>query len=879
IIKASLVDSAGEEMCDRFTDLQNTTAYKNFEKQTIHDFEDRYVVNFDDSEDNNFGVLNENVVVVEPGRGENIFTYINNLDDSGEESDNVEEYYEFENPGDEISDLEPGDYVYIEDTTHLIKVENVLELDSNTVRLTPDKDMELYEAYDVVKVDTVVYAESAELQGAGVSLAASDEDVSVGGEFNAELGGSFEKELTEWLKLEGSLTGSFSAEIKIAYDIRWFAKDEFTFSLITGTNIKASITLSVFTNNDDLLEDAQEEKALTEIKLGKLKIPTNIPGLTITTTPFIPLEAELSAGITVEYTNKSRSGFIFSNINGKQKIDKKEETTKFYGEGKFTVKAGPKVEVGVEFLEEVLEAKLTIFGGLQVEATLVLRSDYLEETTTDDMHACNACLDCDVSWFFEANASLTYNLKPGKKNKKDDKNKLSGKLINIDIVKASGHFPISPKCYISLLNDAASVFEGEITFGWGECPNKKYRTEFVVKDEDGNEIPNVETVITNYAGENYGGGNTKFAEYLYKGEYIALCSVEGVSYHEIFEVEDSAQTVTILTVTKGTLEGKICDAEDRVTVLPGALIEIYKDGELYTTKTADSNGAYSVELHVGEYTIKISHDGYIDFKCHATVEPDRTTYMETFLMIEGEEGDEGAASGKVMNSLTGEGEDGVTLEFLPDWNNKSETAEAVASTTSDSDGDYEIELPIGNYTVRASKEEFTTSYFNIIVIPDETTDNQNGVITPVLGEGEGDNYLITLSWGANPRDLDSHLVGPLTNGGTFHVFYSDKSKYDGDIEVCNLDYDDTSSYGPEHITLVTLTDGAYYFYVHKYAGTGEIPTSEARVTIERGNTLVAVYNVPTSLAAARYWNVFAIKDGQIIVSNTITESPDTSYAG
>ncbi len=324
----------------------------------------------------------------------------------------------------------------------------------------------------------------------------------------------------------------------------------------------------------------------------------------------------------------------------------------------------------------------------------------------------------------------------------------------------------------------------------------------------------------------------------------------------------------------GTLSGKICKASDRTMAIPGASVEVYRNNLLYTTSTSNSSGNYTINLHEGRYLVKISAPGYIDFKSYATVSNNENTYMETFLLIEGSEHENGVASGKVVNSLTGNGVSEVNLVVKRDWNNTSEADAVVKTAVTDANGNYSIELPLGNYTVAISKDGYTSSAFNIIV-QSGTTENQNGTITPII---LGDNYLITLTWGENPRDLDSHVEGTLNNGDSFHVYYSHQSQYDGEFEVCTLDYDDTDGYGPEHITLNTTCDTPYYYYIFKYAGEGTVALSGAKVTIEQGNTLIAEFNVPTDLGESNYWNVFAIKNGELIVKNTISESPDTTYA-
>lgn len=121
------------------------------------------------------------------------------------------------------------------------------------------------------------------------------------------------------------------------------------------------------------------------------------------------------------------------------------------------------------------------------------------------------------------------------------------------------------------------------------------------------------------------------------------------------------------------------------------------------------------------------------------------------------------------------------------------------------------------------------------------------------------------------------MQGKWSNGNSFHVYYSSKTSYYTYNENCILDVDDTTSYGPETITLKQTSNGSYYYYIHKYAGNGTLLTSEAKITVYRAGSLVATFNVPTNLEEGDYWNVFAIINGQIIPNNTITRSPNTSY--
>ncbi len=335
---------------------------------------------------------------------------------------------------------------------------------------------------------------------------------------------------------------------------------------------------------------------------------------------------------------------------------------------------------------------------------------------------------------------------------------------------------------------------------------------------------------------------------------------------KIAEIENAKKT--------GTLSGTICEASDRTTPVRYTDINIYRnDGSYAYRASGDANGYYSLTMEEGDYKVDIDALGYIPFTAYATVTQSENTYMETFLLVEGEVGEQGKATGTITNALTGRGVSDATIEVRDGWNNLDKGS-VIATTSTGSSGAYSLTLPLGNYTLAVSKDGFITGAVNIIV-QRGTTANQNGSITPLIS---GEDYRIVLTWGADPRDLDSHMVGSLENGNSFHVYYSRKSQYDGSIEVCNLDVDDTSGYGPETVTLKATSNNPYYYYIYHFSGNGTVATSEATIKVYQGSELVAKFNVPTDQGSGRYWNVFAIVDGQLVTKNTITSSPDTNYA-
>lgn len=341
-------------------------------------------------------------------------------------------------------------------------------------------------------------------------------------------------------------------------------------------------------------------------------------------------------------------------------------------------------------------------------------------------------------------------------------------------------------------------------------------------------------------------------------------------------------TVVVAREENSMIAGMIYEAADGVTPVANVNVKIYLDNELIATQASAEDGSFEIQLDPGDYQLKINAENYVEFISAVTAYPKSRNYLDTILLVARSEDEEGTASGSIVNTMTGETMDGVELTFNPGWNNfdghgGSLWGNSIATAVTDEQGHYAVQLPLGYYTVVVSYDEFLNSFFNIIVQAGET-DNQNGTITPRVEAANGEGYLITLTWGLNPNDLDSHVQGVYSGGDKFHVFFAKKDASDGDRMVCSLDYDDTSSYGPEHITLEPNTNAPYYYYVYRYAGSGTVDTSGAKVSVHRGNNLVRSFNVPTNEGNGDYWNVFAIVDNQIIVRDTITDQTELEYA-
>ena len=192
--------------------------------------------------------------------------------------------------------------------------------------------------------------------------------------------------------------------------------------------------------------------------------------------------------------------------------------------------------------------------------------------------------------------------------------------------------------------------------------------------------------------------------------------------------------------------------------------------------------------------------------------------------------------------------------------------------TTNAQGNYSIgNVQAGSHSVRATKSGYTalTQTGNV---PANGTLTLNFPLSPTLGQGE---IRIVLTWGQNPSDLDSHLWLPPSN--PYHVYFANRGSLTG-FPWANLDVDDTSSFGPETITIKQRYNGNYVYAVHNWSGSPSITTSNGVVRVYAPSGLVATYNVPTG-GSGTWWYVFDLNGGSgaLTPKNIIQNSPPGPY--
>lgn len=221
-----------------------------------------------------------------------------------------------------------------------------------------------------------------------------------------------------------------------------------------------------------------------------------------------------------------------------------------------------------------------------------------------------------------------------------------------------------------------------------------------------------------------------------------------------------------------------------------------------------NDGRYTADnLPLGLYEVLFEKDGYIPIRNEVIIASGGTIHNTSMEIISNEYAGTGTVKGQIINALNADPVGGGIELTVQRGINVSEE-EVIATTQTNQEGRYSLTLPAGNYTVLLhdgqDQRRYRDDKFYIKVLGNMTLDGQDGEMIPILDE---DEIRVVLTWGASPRDLDSHMTGPASDGDRFHVFYSHKKYTENGIKKVGLDVDDTTSYGPETITIYNPSPG------------------------------------------------------------------------
>ncbi len=317
--------------------------------------------------------------------------------------------------------------------------------------------------------------------------------------------------------------------------------------------------------------------------------------------------------------------------------------------------------------------------------------------------------------------------------------------------------------------------------------------------------------------------------------------------------------------------------------LSGAAVTLERNTSTNIFKKAvltDSNGTYLFDgLTAGVYTLKVEHKDYITVKQTVYVKHNQTNIQNLIIeAISANQVENGYASGSVIDARTGKTISGITVYIRSGINNIK--GDAIATLTTNSNGVFATgALAPGNYTAQIKDnrnltdedQRYGTTTIALKVMSGITINNQNATVSNNAGL-DVNSMRIVLTWGYSPSDLDSHLRARFTNGGGYHVWYSERQP----TSAANLDVDDTTSYGPETVTINSFKNGIYSYYVHDFTNRGytsnrALGNSGARVQVYFESSRTPMYDFYVPSGTGTYWHVFDYNEttGEFKVVNTI----------
>lgn len=210
-------------------------------------------------------------------------------------------------------------------------------------------------------------------------------------------------------------------------------------------------------------------------------------------------------------------------------------------------------------------------------------------------------------------------------------------------------------------------------------------------------------------------------------------------------------------------------------------------------------------------------------------------------------------SGKIVNSINGEGIEGFEILIA-----------GVVMDTTDTEGAFEFSCIEGVHLLEFNKEGFSIPSYSLQTVSGfpNVLASRLTIANPTL---ERDTLRIVMTWGEAPEDLDSTLILPNNTILNYENM---------DSEYAILDLDDTDSFGPETITIKKyLTGNNYSYKVDNYSEEGTFKESGVNVRIYFEDNTFQDFT-PSSNAAGNLWHVFDIQGKTILPINTFSTVED-----
>ncbi len=478
LVKAFLLNSATNAPLSKvYTCELYTEAIQNIKNATMDDFADRGILNLDDSTETNFAVYGEDVIVItqDEGGDDGYGNYIPSFNVYDEaQSDSSAGKYVFHNGDLRFAYLNKGDVISYErdEDVIILKVDSVkviAESDgTNTYIITEDKDIEMQDVFDYVKIENNGKIENYEVDydNSSSCVYPIEDTIST---YAVEVDGTFDfVDITFGIEIPEDEDDEDDDKDKDKHKVEVDAGVEFK----AGMNLKISLDVKLYLSLSEIYIDVGLDPEISgEISVsGELSIKgknaikiahfsATWMGITVECNPKV--EFKITGKVSFNFTITAHIGFKVdkNGIENSSSWPKAEIGVEFEG----TIFVGLNLEPEIKFISEKIAYTSTSGSlGLELKGTM----DTLKLKTDDsEKHLCDACIDGDLNVVFEIT--------------------VTAKLFNNKHL--TYERDIVPKATVKLFDWYWSMTYGEFKL-FKTCPHISYKVNITVKDHNDNVV-------------------------------------------------------------------------------------------------------------------------------------------------------------------------------------------------------------------------------------------------------------------------------------------------------------------------------------------------------------------------------------------------------
>lgn len=170
----------------------------------------------------------------------------------------------------------------------------------------------------------------------------------------------------------------------------------------------------------------------------------------------------------------------------------------------------------------------------------------------------------------------------------------------------------------------------------------------------------------------------------------------------------------ILNTCTGTIIGTV---KDKTTGTPISNVKVYvEENEVVTSSCyTNENGGFELALPVGHHILHYSHDNYEHAMNGFDIEKDTTTVIMEPVCLTPKSGN---VTGVVKDKVTDVPISDVTLEVI---DNSAGNFETIATTTTNENGGFSLNLPAGSYSVSFNHPDYVYQGISVDIEKDTTT--------------------------------------------------------------------------------------------------------------------------------------------------------------